>query len=171
MGSFSAKLLSHRTRFTWASKSDLLPIRKITVFGLVRLRASVSQDERWLYVDLREKEMMGRNLKCKVSPPSDVVNKKSPSSTSVVWPCHSPKPLRLIDLLAEYCCVIDVRKVWVQIKADLSCPAVSQICSFIFCPDTWNTFGLTNWKPKKCLHLNDSRSKLHPDGVRTVSHD
>ena len=35
-------------RFTCASKSDLLPMRKITVLGLVRLRASVSQEERWL---------------------------------------------------------------------------------------------------------------------------
>ena len=133
--------------------------------------ASIRQPGREVVVCWSERGRDDGNKKSKVSPPSDVVNKKSPSSTSVVWPCHSPKPLRLIDLLAEYCCVIDVRKVWVQIKADLSCPAVSQICSFIFCPDTWNTFGLTNWKPKKCLHLNDSRSKLHPDGVRTVSHD
>ena len=50
------------TSFTWASKSDLLPIRKITVFGLVRLRASVNQDERWLYVDLKKRNQETQSL-------------------------------------------------------------------------------------------------------------
>ena len=87
------------TSFTWASKSDLLPIRKITVFGLVRLRASVSQDERWLYVDLKKRKTRKNTvIEWRASPPSDVVNKKSPSSTSVVWPRHSPEPLRWRDI-------------------------------------------------------------------------
>ena len=62
--------------------------------------ASICQPGREVVVCWSERRD-DRNKKWKVSPPSDVINKKSPSSTSVVWPCHSPKPLRLIDLFAE----------------------------------------------------------------------
>lgn len=37
----------------WPSKSDLFPIKNMTVLGFVRLRVSVSQLLKWLYVDLK----------------------------------------------------------------------------------------------------------------------